>query len=147
MKLRALAVLPVLLAPLPGRGGSLEHFSVSAAFRAPAKPAGLGAVAVTFTPQDPDVHINEEPAPRLKLDPAQTLLADKQAPPAHKIPVFDPETAKYLDTTFPVSFPVAWADKPPKTAQTVKASVVYFYCSKREGWCRKGTSEVLFSVP
>jgi hypothetical protein len=147
MKLRALAVLVVLVAPAPGRGGPSEHFSVSAAFQAPSKPDGLGAVAVTFRALDPDVHVNEEPAPRLKLDPAQTLLADRQAPPASKIPSFDPENAKYLDITFPVSFPVAWAGKPPKSPQSVKANVVYFYCSKREGWCRKGTSEVLFSVP
>jgi hypothetical protein len=24
----------------------------------------------------------------------------------------------------------------------VKATVTYFYCSKREGWCRKGTAAV-----
>lgn len=147
MKLRALAVLVVLVAPAPGRSGPSEHFSLSAAFRAPSKLDGLGAVAVTFSTLDPDVHINEEPAPRLKLDPAQTLLADRQAPPPSKIPSFDPENAKYVDTTFPVSFPVAWAGKPPRAPQSVKANVVYFYCSKREGWCRKGTSEVLFSVP
>jgi hypothetical protein len=28
----------------------------------------------------------------------------------------------------------------------VKGNVTYFYCSKREGWCRKGTSEVTFVV-
>ena len=30
--------------------------------------------------------------------------------------------------------------------QPVKGTVTYFYCSKREGWCRKGTSEVAFTV-
>jgi hypothetical protein len=28
----------------------------------------------------------------------------------------------------------------------VKATVTYFYCSQREGWCRKGTSDVEFPV-
>jgi hypothetical protein len=124
-----------------------EHFTVSASFQAPAKPAAEGAVSVKFVPKDPDVHINEEPAPRLKLDPAQALLADRQAPPPSKVPTFDPQTVKYLDTTFPVSFPVAWAGQPPKASQTVKATVVYYYCSQREGWCRKGSDEVEFGVP
>ena len=26
------------------------------------------------------------------------------------------------------------------------AKVVYYYCSKREGWCRKGTDDVEFVV-
>jgi hypothetical protein len=45
------------------------------------------------------------------------------------------------------SVPVAWAGKPPASRETLKADVVYFYCSKREGWCRKGTAPVEFSVP
>jgi hypothetical protein len=28
----------------------------------------------------------------------------------------------------------------------VKASVVYFYCSTREAWCRRGTVEVQIPV-
>jgi hypothetical protein len=28
----------------------------------------------------------------------------------------------------------------------VKASVSYFYCSKTEGWCRKGQSDLEFAV-
>jgi hypothetical protein len=54
---------------------------------------------------------------------------------------------RYLDTTFPVAFPVAWASKAPASNTTLKAEVVYFYCSKRDGWCRKGTAPVAFSVP
>ena len=36
-----------------------------------------------------------------------------------------------------------------KGPQTVKAAVTYFYCSKREGWCRKSTTdlEVPVTVP
>jgi hypothetical protein len=31
-------------------------------------------------------------------------------------------------------------------AHVVKGGVTYFYCSKREGWCRKGTTPVEFPV-
>jgi hypothetical protein len=143
-----IALLSVLVALAPQAGGAPPaHFSVSATFQAPARPGGLGAVLVTFAAKDPDVNINEEPAPRLKLDPAQKLLLDKQDPPPARVPVFDPENVRYLDTTFPASFPVAWAGKAPASSETLKADVVYFYCSKREGWCRKGTAPVEFTVP
>ena len=28
----------------------------------------------------------------------------------------------------------------------VTGTVTYFYCSKREGWCRKGTTDVAFPI-
>jgi hypothetical protein len=106
-------------------------------------------VAVTFAPLDPDVHVNLEPAPRIKLDPAQRVLVDKQPPPPSRVATFDPETTRYLDPALPVYFPVALVAGAPKGSQSVKATVTYFYCSKREGWCRKGTAElnVPVSVP
>src|SRR5262245_61599520 len=106
------SLLPVLrdVSPQVPPSAPPQHLSVSASFKAPAKPGGLGAVLVTFVPKDPEVHVNEEPAPRLKLDPGQNLLVDKQTPPASRIEPFDPDNARYLDTTFPASFPVAWAE-------------------------------------
>jgi hypothetical protein len=121
------------------------HFNVSAAYVAPAKGAD-GAVAVTFAALDPDVRVNEEPGPRLKLDPTQTVLVDKQKPAPSKGEAFDPEKAKYLDLSAPVLFAVGLSPDAPKGSQTVKATVTYFYCSKREGWCRKGTAPVDLSL-
>lgn len=116
-------------------GGGSPHFTVSAQFR-PGKAAGAGEVAVTFAPTDPDVKINTTPAPKLKLDAAQKLLADKAAPARAGSP-----GEKYLDTTFPVMFPVAVLG-PVSGSSTVKGAVTYYYCSHREGWCRKGTADV-----
>lgn len=141
MSARAVVVTSVATF-VPLAAAAVTYFTVTASFVPPSKPGADAAVAVTFVPQDPDVHVNEAPAPRLKLDAAQTVLLDKQAPPPARTPTFDPETARYLDPKVPVSFAVALAPKAPKGMQSVKASVTYFYCSKREGWCRKGTSEV-----
>jgi hypothetical protein len=124
--------------PTPAAGGS-PHFTVSAQFR-PGKVAGAGEVAVSFAPTDPDVKINVMPAPKLKLDPAQKVLADKAAPARAGSPA-----EKYLDTTFPVMFPVTVLGAPAASA-TVKGAVTYYYCSHREGWCRKGTADVDISV-
>jgi hypothetical protein len=130
--------LPLFEAPAAAGGGS-PHFTVSAEYRA-GKTAGTGEVAVTFSPVNPDVKINTAPAPKLKLDAAQKVLAEKSAAnPAA------PPAEKYLDLTFPVVFPVAVLG-PASAAQTVKGAVTYYYCSHREGWCRKGTADVEIPV-
>ena len=115
------------------------HFAVSAQFR-PGKAAGTGEVAVTFAPKDPDVKINTTPPPRLKLDEGQKVLAEKTAPRKADAP-----DEKYLDLTFPVVFPVA-VTSPLQGEQTVKGALTYYYCSHREGWCRKGTTDVEIPV-
>jgi len=134
-----LLALPVLLLLAPPR-----HFDVTAEYQAGAKRQG--GVAVTFKAIDPDVVVNETPGPRLALDPAQTILVDKQPPPkgAHAP---DPGDGKYLDLSLPVVFPVAIAPGATSGAHDVKGKVTYFYCSKREGWCRKGTTEIEVPVP
>jgi hypothetical protein len=123
----------------PLEAGSSPHFDVAAEFHS-GKSAGTGEVAVTFTAKDPDVRINTVPPPRLKLDEGQKVLAEKPAPkPA------GPPAEKYLDTTFPVVFPVAVVGA-ARGERTVKGAVTYFYCSHREGWCRKGTADVDIAV-
>jgi hypothetical protein len=135
------SLLVALLALAP----AAQHFDVIAVFEPAKKPGGGGAVAVTFRALDPDVKVNETPPPRLKLDLAQTVLEDRQPPPSPQVPDFDPRTARYLDTHEPVRFPVALAKSAPRGQHEVSASVVYFYCSTREAWCRRGSASV--SIP
>jgi hypothetical protein len=139
-------VLPLLLLlPALALAAPPRHFEVSASF-VPAKKADSNAsVAVTFQPLDPDVKVNETPAPRLKLDEAQGVLVDRQPPAEGGVPDYDPLTARYLDVSRPVSFPVAVAKGATRGEHTVKANVVFFYCSQRESWCRRGNTEV--SIP
>lgn len=135
--------LLLALLPAAAQAASARHFDVTAAFAPAKKAGGNAAVLVTFRPLDPDVRVNESPAPRLRLDLAQAVLVDKQAPASSQVPDYDPLTARYLDITKPVSFPVGLAPTAPKGAHEVKASVVYFYCSTREAWCRRGVSDLL----
>ena len=134
----ALALAGAGSAPSSTEAGSSPHFAITAQFR-PGRTAGAGEVAVTFAPKDPDVKINVTPPPRLKLDEGQKLLAEKVAPKRAGAP-----DEKYLDLTFPVVFPVSVLGSVP-AAQTVKGLLTYYYCSHREGWCRKGTSD--FEIP
>jgi len=129
------------LVPAAALASSARHFDLAASF-SPAKTPGGGTVAVEFRALEPDVRVNATPAPRLKLDLAQTVLVDKQVPASGQVPDYDPLTAKYLDTAKPVLFPVAIAPTAPAGSHSVKASVVYFYCSTRESWCRRGSTDV-----
>ncbi len=142
---RSAACIAVLTAGIAQAAGP-QHFTLSASYLPPAKASGHGTIAISFVPTDPEIHINEAPAPRLKLDPAQTILVDKQAPAPERVTPYDPKTAKYIDLALPLSFPVAIAKGAPKGAQGVAGTVTYFYCSEREGWCRKGNTDIAVTV-
>jgi hypothetical protein len=140
------SLMLLLLVPSVAQAVSARHFDLAAEFSPAKKAGGPGSVEVSFRALDPDLRVNESPAPRLKLDLAQTVLVDKQPPPSGEVPVYDPLTAKYLDLSRPVRFPAAVSPTAPRGEHTVKASVVYFYCSQREAWCRRGTAEIEIPV-
>ncbi|HLA78255.1 MAG TPA: hypothetical protein VJU18_11800 [Vicinamibacteria bacterium] len=142
-----LALAFVLLAPLAAASAAgPDHFLVSASFAPAAKGQAHGNVAVAFEAKDPDLRINQDPAPRLKLDPTQTVLVDKQPPPPKAVIAFDPAAAKSFDLTFPILFPADVAPGASRGTHNVSATVAFFYCSKREAWCRKGTAELTVPV-
>ena len=139
-------LLSLLVVPVALGAGPQKHFELLASFEPPETVGGDGAVAVTFRALDPDVRLNETPAPRLKLDLTQDVLVDRQDPAPRSLPAFDPLTARYLDLAEPVRFPVAISPTAPAGVQRVEAQVVFFYCSVREAWCRRGTADVEVAV-
>jgi hypothetical protein len=143
--MRRVLSLLLLLPAAAALAAPPQHFELTASFVPPKAAKGTAAVAVKFVARDPDVVVNESPAPRLQLDLAQTVLVDKQPPAAGGTPDYDPLTARYLDLSKPVLFPVAVADGVARGEHPVKANVVFFYCSHRENWCRRGKAEV--SIP
>jgi len=120
---------------------------VEAIFVPPAKPGAEAAIAVTLTPEADGIVVNEKPGPRLSLDPTQLVLVDRQPPRAAGSNAADPSQAKYLDPQVPVRFPVTIAPGAPRGTHVVRGTLTFFYCSKAEGWCKKGTSEIAVSVP
>jgi hypothetical protein len=139
-----MSVTPVALFVLAVSTAS--QVGVEATFLPPAKPCADAAIAVTLTPEADGIVINEKPAPRLSLDPAQTVLVSKQPPRAAGTAEVDPSQAKHLDPQVPVRFPVVVVPSTPRGTHTVRGTVTFFYCSKVEGWCRKGTSEIAVNV-
>jgi hypothetical protein len=119
---------------------------VHARFEPPASAGAEGAVVVTLTPVVSAVVVNEMPSPRLTLDPQQKVLVDRQPKKASGGASVDPEHTKALDPKVPVRFPVAIAADAARGTHAVKATVIYFFCSKAEGWCRKGKTEIELAV-
>jgi hypothetical protein len=139
-------VLLLLILPTTLDAGPRGHFALLGSWEPSTKAGDDGAVAVTFQALDPDVKVNESPAPRLKLDLMDPILVDKQAPAPRRVPDYDPLTARYLDLSKPVRFPVALSPTAPRGSHTVETEVIYFYCSVREAWCRRGTADVEVQV-
>lgn len=132
----ALMAVPALAAP--------PHVKVTASYVPPAR-GGEPAISVQFTPADPAIRVNEEPAPRLKLAADQQVLVEKPVAP-RPAAVSQPGQGRYLDPIVPVTFPVRIHSRAARGEHTIKATVTYFYCSKSEGWCRKGTADVDVAV-
>ena len=145
--MKKLVFAGILLLPTLAGAAGPQHFVLEAGFVPAPKPGANAAITVTFRALNPDVQVDESPAPRLKLALEQKILLDKQPPPPDHVKPFDPETAKFLSLALPVVFPVAVAPEAPKGTQLVKATVTYFYCSKAEAWCRRGSTDVEVSVP
>lgn len=131
-----------VLAALVLSAGSAPLVTLSATYLPPVKGAEA-TIAVQFSPTDPNIRVNEDPAPRLKLDQEQQILAEKAASARRPRPAVG--EAHYLDPSVPVAFPVLLKAGTGPGEHTVKATVTYFYCSKSEGWCRKGLADI--SVP
>jgi hypothetical protein len=143
----AVAAVAILATLALGEGSAhADRVSVSASYVPPGKPGATAAVAVVFDTRDPDVHVNRDPAPRLALDSEQRVLLDKQPPRARRGGSADVEAAGFYEPGTPVTFAVAVAPGAPKGEHEVKGTVTYFYCSQRDGWCRKGTSEIEIPV-
>lgn len=119
-----------------------RFFDVEATFVPSANARAEGSVDVLFNPLDPDVQVNEHPEVTLRLDAAQVVLVLKPKPSAPPPADDDPSKQRYLDLAKPVRFPVAFAPTAPQGTWDIGATVVYFFCSKRQGWCRRGTADV-----
>ncbi len=139
LTLQALAAIVLLETPATRP----THFDVTASYES--RKAGAGEVAVRFVAKDPDVKINEHPAPKLKVDSGPVAVVVPPVRPGEAKPA-PGEPGHYLDLTLPVTFPVTVSPGTPRGEHAARGTVTYFYCSKREGWCRKGTAPVSVAV-
>jgi hypothetical protein len=120
------------------------HFDVSAAYEAPARKGAAGHIVFEFKKKDPDVNINEDPAPRIKFASGSPLVAPP--PPKSSGDIPDLANARYIDLSKPLLLPVTVVPGAAKGLSMAKTTLSYFYCSKRENWCRRGTADFDLAV-
>lgn len=137
-------LMPLLAWAVLGAAGT-RHVEVSAVFEPAESPEKPPAILVWLEPKAADYVVNEQPAPRLTLDPEQRILEDRQPLPPSGPPA-DPEAAGYRDPDEPVRFPVAVLPGAAPGLHRLSAQVTFFYCSKSAGWCRKGKENVDVAV-
>lgn len=135
---RALALM-ILAAPLAGAGEA--PFLVTAQWE-PASARRPGAVVLRFSPDAEDLRVNRVPAPRLEWPQgsgAEPVAAPGETRPASAV-VGDPQ---YLADG--EAYRLYFAAAPAQGV--VEGKVVFFYCSKNAGWCKKGVSPVSLALP
>jgi len=94
--MRTFLALSLLASPV---FAASAHFDVQASYAPPPRAADKGEILVSFVPKVADVFVDEEPAPRLKLDAAQTVLVDRQAPPPDRVTAIPGNHDAYVRAT------------------------------------------------
>lgn len=94
------------------------------------KAGGNGTILISFVPVD-GIHINADPPVRAKIQ-KNRLLSLKGDPDIS----IDKESG-YLSTSTPVKQRFAVSSKATPGEHTVKGTIIYYFCSDTEGWCRK----------
>lgn len=94
------------------------------------KAGGKGTILIFFVPVD-GIHINAEPPVTMKLEKDRLLSLEGE-------PDFstDKESGS-MSTSTPVEQRFAVSSKAKPGEHTIKGTIVYYFCSDTEGWCRK----------
>ena len=128
---------------VPGGGNSTEdtHFvSVDVSMADTLlQPGGKGKILVSFSPVD-GIHINVDPPVGVKVEknPLISLHGDPDI-------TTDKETG-FLSTSTPVGQRFSVSRKATPGEHIVQGTIIYYFCSDTEGWCRKQSREVSFRL-
>lgn len=102
------------------------------------RPGQTADILITFAPAE-DIHIVASPPVRLNIRSTRTIALSGAVRQ-----VVDKRTG-YLSEQSAVTRRFAVAKSARPGTYTVHGSVVYYYCSGSEGWCRKFVQPVEFS--
>ncbi len=98
-----------------------------------------GTILVSFTPAD-GIHVTADPPVAVRIERNRLIRL-------HGRPdISTDKDTGFLSTTSPVeqAFSVSRAATPG--AHQVKGTIVYYFCSDTEGWCRKQSQAVTFTL-
>jgi hypothetical protein len=143
-EVRTLAIILMCVlgttAPSPAMG-SRDNEDVRLTVRLSAevlRPGQTADILITFTPAE-DIHIVASPAVQLNIRSTRTIALSGAVRQ-----MVDTQTG-FLSTQSAVTRRFAVAKRARPGTYTVQGSVVYYYCSESEGWCRKFVQPVEIS--
>jgi hypothetical protein len=127
---------PIIAAADPGEEkGTNKFVHVDAAVsESILKPGEQAELHLTFTPAE-GIHVTIDPPVEIRVEPKRTFLLNGES----KRPV--DKNSGYLSSTEPVVQRFSLSRKAQPGKHVLRASIVYYFCSDDEGWCRK------FSMP
>lgn len=93
-------------------------------------PGASSEIRILFTPAK-GFHVNAVPAMALEFDSASPARADAGI-------VIPTDTATgYLEATLPVRQPFTLPKRAGRGPATLEGTLIFYYCSDAEGWCRR----------
>jgi hypothetical protein len=103
------------------------------------QPGGKGTILVSFSPID-GIHINVDPPITVKIEKNQ-FIALEGGPDVNT----DKEIG-FLSTSTPVEQHFNVSGKARSGEQTITGTIVYYFCSDTEGWCRKLSQRITLKL-
>ncbi len=103
------------------------------------KPGATGEIRIQFQPND-GIHVNAEPPTQLKFadGSAITLIGDPTVP--------TDSTTGYVDVTRPLTYTFGVDRDAPSGRINVNGTLVYYFCSDKEGWCLRWKADVALTL-
>lgn len=99
------------------------------------KPGGRGEILIQFQPVD-GIHINTAPPTEFNLAEGSplTLVGEPIVP--------KDSTTGYLDARKPMRYTVSVSKSARSGSMKVSGTLVYYFCSDKEGWCLRWKENV-----
>ena len=100
---------------------------------------GTGKILIAFDPID-GIHINADPPVIVKI--ARNASFRLEGNPD----ISTDKESGYLSTSMPVEQRFAVTRKAKPGGHDIKGTLVYYFCSDTEGWCRKFTQPIALKL-
>jgi hypothetical protein len=103
------------------------------------QPGGKGRILVSFSPID-GIHINVDPPFRLTIEKNRFFSLHGEPD------ISTDKESGFLSTSAPIEQGFYVFKKANSGEHIIKGTIVYYFCSDNEGWCRKLTQPITLKL-
>lgn len=119
----------LFLSPVAAEDEANEYVKTSISFQSKVnKIGGKGTLNISFKPNK-GIYIHAEPEVEVELDSNIVII--------EKVQLSTEENGDYLDIKKPVKANFKIRNNLKEGTYKLKGSLIYFYCSEKEGWCSR----------